>query len=79
MKQTGTAKIFQHGRRQAVRLPKEFRLPGKEVSVRRFGKGLLLEPKPPDLKAIFARMDKIKAPPLERPPQPKTPIRKIFD
>jgi len=79
MKQTGTAKIFQHGRSQAVRLPKEFRLPGKEVRVRRFGKGVLLEPKPPDLKAIFAEMHKIKAPPLKRPRQPKTPVRKIFD
>lgn len=79
MKQTGTAKIFRHGRSQAVRLPKEFRLPGKEVSVRRFGRGVLLEPKPVDLRAIFTEMHKIKAPPLKRPRQPKTPVRKIFD
>jgi antitoxin VapB len=44
MAETGTAKIFKHGRSQAVRLPKEFRLPGKEVRVRRFGRGVLLEP-----------------------------------
>jgi antitoxin VapB len=79
MKQYATAKIFRHGRSQAVRLPKEFRLPGKEVRVRRFGKGVLLEPKPMDLGAIFADMHKIKAPPLKRPRQPKTPIAKIFD
>jgi antitoxin VapB len=79
MKAFGIAKIFKHGRSQAVRLPKEFRLPGKEVRVRRVGRGVLLEPNPPDLKAIFEKMDKIKAPPLKRPPQPKTPIRKIFD
>jgi antitoxin VapB len=30
-----TAKLLKHGRSQAVRLPKEFRLPGKEVRVRR--------------------------------------------
>jgi antitoxin VapB len=34
---TATAKIFMHGRSQAVRLPKEFRLPGKEVRVSRVG------------------------------------------
>jgi antitoxin VapB len=39
-----TAKIFMHGRSQAVRLPKEFRLPGKEVRVRKVGDGVLLEP-----------------------------------
>lgn len=33
-----------NGRSQAVRLPKEFRLPGDKVSVRRVGDGVLLEP-----------------------------------
>lgn len=41
---SNTAKIFMHGRSQAVRLPKEFRLPGKEVRVTRDGKRLILEP-----------------------------------
>lgn len=39
-----TAKIFMHGRSQAVRLPKEFRLPGKEVRVSRDGNRIILEP-----------------------------------
>jgi antitoxin VapB len=39
-----TAKIFLHGRSQAVRLPKEFRLPGKEVRVSRLGDKVILEP-----------------------------------
>jgi antitoxin VapB len=39
-----TAKIFMHGRSQAVRLPKEFRLPGKEVRVRKEGDSVILEP-----------------------------------
>ncbi len=38
------AKIFMHGRSQAVRLPKEFRLPGKEVRVHKVGERLILEP-----------------------------------
>ncbi len=33
-----------NGRSQAVRLPKEFRLPGNRVAIRRLGNGLLLEP-----------------------------------
>lgn len=38
------AKLFRHGGSQAVRLPKEFRLPGAEVRVSRTAKGILLEP-----------------------------------
>lgn len=41
---TATAKIFMHGRSQAVRLPKAFRLPGKEVRVSRVGDKVILEP-----------------------------------
>jgi antitoxin VapB len=41
---TATGKIFMHGRSQAVRLPKEFRLPGKEVWVSRVGDKVILEP-----------------------------------
>ena len=33
-----------NGRSQAVRLPKELRLTGKEVSIRRLGDGVLIEP-----------------------------------
>ncbi len=39
-----TTTLFQNGRSQAVRLPKEFRLPGREVSIRRLGTGILIEP-----------------------------------
>lgn len=39
-----TAKIFANGRSQAVRLPRAFRFSGKEVSVRREGEAVILEP-----------------------------------
>lgn len=39
------AKIFQNGRSQAVRLPKEFRFNEDEVFVKAFGNGVLLLPK----------------------------------
>ena len=38
------AKLFWTGRSQAVRLPKEFRMPGKHVRIRRQGSAALLEP-----------------------------------
>jgi antitoxin VapB len=38
------AKLFPNGRSQAVRLPKAFRMPGKEVLVHREGNRVILEP-----------------------------------
>jgi antitoxin VapB len=54
-----TAKLFTTGRSQAVRLPKEFRFSGKEVRIRRFGTGVLLEPMRVDLEKVFAAIDAI--------------------
>ena len=39
-----TARIFQSGRSQAVRLPKAYRFAGTEVAVKHFGNGVLLLP-----------------------------------
>jgi len=41
---TKTAKLFSTGGSQAVRLPKEFRFPGKTVTLRRTAKGVLIMP-----------------------------------
>lgn len=40
-----TAKIFENGRSQAVRLPKEFRFVGDEVFVQKLGHAVMLYPK----------------------------------
>ncbi|ABD09122.1 SpoVT/AbrB-like [Rhodopseudomonas palustris HaA2] len=59
-----TAKLFMHGRSQAVRLPKEFRFEGTEVRVRRVGDKVILEPmekKPFDYAAWRARLDALGA------------------
>jgi antitoxin VapB len=61
---TKTAKLFTHGRSQAVRLPKEFRLPGTEVRVSRFGNRVILEPiarGPAEVAAVFAEIDRLLA------------------
>jgi antitoxin VapB len=75
MAETRTAKLFTHGRSQAVRLPKEFRLPGKEVRVRRVGRGILLEPIETDIHAWFERLDAYRDIPFmpegrQQPPMP---------
>lgn len=40
-----TAKIFQNGRSQAVRLPQEFQFSGKEVLIQKHGAAVLLVPR----------------------------------
>jgi antitoxin VapB len=39
-----TAKIFQNGKSQAIRLPKEFRFGGTKVYVKRLGNAVVLIP-----------------------------------
>jgi antitoxin VapB len=75
MTETGVAKLFMHGRGQAVRLPEAFRLPGDRVRVRRVGSGVLLEPIVTDLDEWFAALDRYRDVPLldegrEQPPLP---------
>jgi antitoxin VapB len=50
------AKLFRHGGSQAVRLPKEFRMPGTEVTVRPSGRGVLIEPADVDVDAWLERL-----------------------
>lgn len=48
-----TAKLFQHGGSQAVRLPKAFRFEGTEVVIERRGKEVVLKPRGrPQLKTL---------------------------
>jgi antitoxin VapB len=58
MNESGIAKIFMHGRSQAVRLPLAFRLPGDRVRVRRVEGGILLEPMVADLDTWFRDLDR---------------------
>jgi antitoxin VapB len=75
MPETGIARIFKHGRSQAVRLPLAFRLPGDRVRVRRVGNGILLEPIVTDLDSWFAELDRFANVPFmedgrRQPPMP---------
>ncbi len=52
-----TARLFQSGRSQAVRLPKEYRFAGTEVVVKHFGNGVLLLPVDDPWQTLMAGLD----------------------
>lgn len=61
---SATAKLFMHGRSQAVRLPKEFRFEGSEVKVSKIGDKVILEPitkVPLDLDKFWTELDALGA------------------
>jgi antitoxin VapB len=67
-----TAKLFMHGRSQAVRLPKEFRFEGQEVRVSRVGDKVILEPMekaPFDFEAWWAKLDEYRDIPFPELPE----------
>lgn len=68
------AKLFKNGRSQAVRIPREFELPGKEAIVRKVGEQLIIEAAPkPSLIELLDSWEPIdeEFPPIEdKPPEP---------
>jgi antitoxin VapB len=51
-------KLFKNGRNQAVRIPREFELPGDEALLRKEGDRLILEPaQPRSLLAVLAVLE----------------------
>lgn len=61
-------RLFKNGRNQAVRIPKEFEMPGEDAIMRKEGERLIIEPAAPrSLLAVLARLDPIDEdfPPIE--------------
>ena len=52
-----TAKLFQNGQSQAVRLPKEFRMAGKEVYIKKQGEAIVLLPKEKSWAPLFESLN----------------------
>lgn len=53
-------KLFKNGRNQAVRIPREFELPGEEAVMRKEGERLIIEPAPQkSLLALLATLTRI--------------------
>jgi antitoxin VapB len=67
-------KLFKNGRNQAVRIPREFELPGEDAVMRKDGERLIIEPSPPkSLLAVLATLEPLDEdfPPIEDlPPRP---------
>lgn len=66
-------RLFKNGRSQAVRIPREFELPGEEAVIRKEGARLIIEPAPrKSLLALLAELEPIdeELPPIEdKPPE----------
>ena len=53
-------KLFKNGRSQAIRIPREFELPGNDAIIRKEGNKLIIETPPPrSLLALLATLDPI--------------------
>ena len=53
-------KLFKNGRSQAVRIPREFELPGEDAIMRKEGTRLIIEPAPPpSLLELLATLEPI--------------------
>ena len=53
-----TAKIFQNGKSQAIRLPKEYRFHGTKVYIRRVGNAVVLIPEEDSWQTLVESLDK---------------------
>jgi antitoxin VapB len=54
---TRHVKLFKNGRNQAVRIPREFELPGEDAVIHKEGQRLIIEPAPPQsLLAVLASL-----------------------
>lgn len=61
-------KLFKNGRNQAVRIPREFELPGDTAIMRKEGETLVIEPIPP--KSLLALLASLAPIDEEFPPIP---------
>ena len=52
-----TAKLFKNGQSQAVRLPKEFRMSGDEVYIKKQGEAIILLPKENSWAPLFSSLN----------------------
>ncbi len=70
-----TARLFKNGQSQAVRLPKEFRLKGDQVLVKKIGNALVLLPLKEPWTPLFESLSHFSKDFMARREQPKQKAR----
>lgn len=73
-----TAKIFQNGQSQAVRLPREFRFKDDHVYVKKSGNVVMLIPAKDSWESLFDSLDKFSDDFMTERKQPKVQTRERF-
>lgn len=68
-------KLFRNGSNQAVRIPRDFELPGDDAIIRKEGRRLILEPAPPS--SLLALLDTLEPMEEEFPGIPELPLDPI--
>ena len=70
-----TAKLFQNGQSQAVRLPKEFRFSDEKVFIKKIGNAVVLIPYQQPWQSLFDSLNLFSEDFMERREQPESQIR----
>lgn len=73
-----TAKIFQNGQSQAVRLPKEFRFEDSEVYIKKTGNVVQLIPRSDSWNSLFGSLKKFSRDFMSERIQPELEKRETF-
>ena len=73
-----TAKIFQNGQSQAVRLPKEFRFEDSEVFIKKSGNVVQLIPRSDSWSVLFGSLKKFSSDFMAERVQPELDKRESF-
>jgi antitoxin VapB len=73
-----TAKLFQNGQSQAVRLPKEFRFDDSEVFIKKTGNVVLLIPRSDSWNSLFGSLKKFSSDFMVDRVQPEMEKRESF-
>jgi antitoxin VapB len=68
-------KLFKNGRNQAVRIPREFELPGEDAIMRKEGDKLIIEPAPK--KSLLALLETLEPLDEEFPEIEDLPLRPV--
>jgi antitoxin VapB len=75
MAQERQVRLFKNGRNQAVRIPREFELPGNQALMRKEGDRLIIEPQP--AKSLLQVLSTLETLREEFPPMPDAPPDRV--